>query len=337
MTRRQISIAFQTDKTPQQYIALAQLANRYDFDVVSAYCDAPYQPSFGPLLLMAPHIQRARLGPAAVSPSRVHPIDMAAESALLAQLAQGGVYLGVARGAWLQDHAMTEMAHPIQAIREAIEVVRYMLSGGSNGYHGEVYRLAKHVRAPYPLPSQEIPILIGTWGAKLCALAGEIADEVKVGGSSNPDIVPQIRHFVAEGEKNAGRAVGTVGAVLGAVTVVDEDRKQARQAARHAAALYLPVTMPLDPTVQADPDLLARLRRFAVRREFKAASNLISDDLLDRFAFSGSAADIVRQCEAIFDAGASRIEFGTPHGLRSENGIRILGEQVIPALRSYLQ
>ena len=171
-----ISIAFQTDKSPAQYIALAKLVNQYDFGVVSVYCDAPFHPSYGPLLLMAPHIQRARLGPAAVSVSRMPPIDMAADTALLAQVAPGGAYLGIARGAWLEDHGIREVERPIQAIREAVEIVQYMLSGDTGGYVGEVYRLASHVRAPYPLPDAPVPIMIGTWGPKLCAVAGEIED-----------------------------------------------------------------------------------------------------------------------------------------------------------------
>ncbi len=330
---REISIAFQTNKTPHQYVALAQLVNQYDFDAVSVYCDAPYHPSYGPLLLMAPHIHRARLGPAAVSPFRIHPIDIAAETALLSQVANGGVYLGIARGAWLADHGMAEAARPLQAIREAVEVVRYMLSGQSGGYQGEVYLLAAHVKAPYPLPKQPLPVMIGSWGAKLCALAGEIADEVKVGGSSNPEVIPHIRQLIAEGEKKAGRVSGSVGIVLGAVTVVDENREQARTAARHAAALYLPIVAPLDPTAQVEPELIERLRDHANRHELAAAARLISDDMLDRFAFSGNVADMVRQCEGLFAAGANRIEFGTPHGLNAEHGIRLLGEHVVPTLR----
>ncbi|PJF24414.1 MAG: hypothetical protein CUN53_17960, partial [Phototrophicales bacterium] len=60
--RREVSIAFQTDKTPARYVALAQQVDGYDFDRVSAYCDAPFHPSFTPLALMAPHLSRARLG-----------------------------------------------------------------------------------------------------------------------------------------------------------------------------------------------------------------------------------------------------------------------------------
>lgn len=332
MSKREISIAFQTDKTPAQYIALAQLVNQYAFDAVSVYCDAPFHPSYGPLLLMAPHIQRARIGPAAVSPARITPIDIAAETALLAQLAQGGVYVGIARGAWLGDHGIRESNQPIQVIREAIEIVRLLLSGESGGYDGQVYKIAPHVRAPYPLPQQNIPVLIGSWGKKLCALAGELADEVKIGGTANPDIVPVIQGYITTGERRAGRAPGTVGIVAGAVSVIDDDREQAREIARRAVSLYLPVVAPLDPTVHAEPELIERLQRMVNQRDAAGAARLISDDLLERFAFAGNAADIIRQAEALFAAGASRIEFGTPHGIVPETGIRILGEQVIPAL-----
>jgi 5,10-methylenetetrahydromethanopterin reductase len=63
------------------------------------------------------------------------------------------------------------------------------------------------------------------------------------------------------------------------------------------------------------------------------AGALIPDDLLDRFAFAGNPNDIIRQSEALFAAGVTRIEFGTPHGVTPIEGLRLLGERVLPALR----
>jgi 5,10-methylenetetrahydromethanopterin reductase len=259
------------------------------------------------------------------------PLDMAANIALLDDVAAGGVSLGIARGAWLAEHGLSEPAKPLQAIRECVEVVRRLL-GGEGGYYGQVYQLAEHVKAPYPLPQRPIPILIGSWGQKLCALAGEVADEVKVGGSTNPDLVPMIQGYIAGGEKVAGRKQGSVGVVMGAVTVADEDRLAARRHAKQAVALYLPVVAALDPTVQVDPDLIQRIEHFVQSGDSEAAGQLISDDLLERFAFAGNAADLIAQAERLFAAGASRVEFGTPHGLIPKEGVRILGEQVLPAL-----
>ncbi|MCB2180290.1 LLM class flavin-dependent oxidoreductase [bacterium] len=335
MSMREISLAFQTDKRAAEYIALAKLVNQYVFDGVSVYCDAPFHPSFGPLLLMAPYLDKAQLGPAAVSPYRIHPIDIAAETALLADLAQGGVYVGLARGAWLAEHGIQEPRKAIQGIREAVQIVRQMLSEGHGGFDGEVFRIDAHVRTSYPLPKEPIPIMIGTWGQKLARVAGELADEVKIGGSANPGMAAYLSEFIHQGELLAGRDPDSVRIAVGAVTVVDEDREQARQLARREVALYLPVVASLDPTVSVEPEMLARMQAFVQQQEYTAAANLISDDLLDRFAFSGGADDLIEQANALFEAGVSRIEFGTPHGISAEQGIVLIGEKVLPELKRY--
>ena len=337
MTARELSIAFQTDKRAGDYIALAKLVDDYAFDAVTVYCDAPYHPSFGPLLLMAPHINKARIGPSGIPPSRMHPLDIAAGVALLADLAPAGVYLGLVRGGWLAEHGIKELDPPITAMRETIELVRKLLAGESAGYDGKVFQIAEHVRAPYPLPTDPIPLQIGTWGPKLAALAGETADELKIGGSANPAVIPVIANYIAVGEAQASRPKGAVKIVIGAVSVVDEDREAARWMARKAVSLYMPIVSRLDPTLEIDPELMARVQAHVNAGEAEGAARLIPDDILDRFMFAGDPADIIAHCERLYAAGAQRIELGTPHGLReAATGIRLIGGKVIPGLRSFL-
>ena len=104
--------------------------------------------------------------------------------------------------------------------------------------------------------------------------------------------------------------------------------------ARRSVSLYLPIVAALDPTVNVEPEFIERLQTLSRQQDAEGAARLISDELLDKFTFSGDANDLIRQAEALFDAGATRVEFGTPHGLEPDRGIRIIGEQVIPALRS---
>ena len=96
-------------------------------------------------------------------------------------------------------------------IKEAVIIIRKLLSGELAGFNGKVFKIAEHVTAPYPIPKGEIPVLIGTWGPKTASLAGEIADEVKVGGSANPEMGQKIAKFVRKGEFNVGRNSGSVG------------------------------------------------------------------------------------------------------------------------------
>jgi 5,10-methylenetetrahydromethanopterin reductase len=98
--------------------------------------------------------------------------------------------------------------------------------------------------------------------------------------------------------------------------------------------MYLAVVAGLDPTFVLDPELVRRLRAMVAAGDDAGAGALISDDVLDRFAFSGSPDRVAFQAEAVFDAGARRVDFGTPHGLSERDGLELLCKEVLPQLRS---
>ncbi len=326
------AIAFQSDKTPAEYLALADLVDRYDFDVVSVYNDLFFQPALGALLLMAGRLRRAQLGPAALNPYTVHPLEIAGQAAVLDLVSQGRAYLGLVRGAWL-DKLAIEQTQPLATMREAALLVKHLLARREESFEGKVFRLAAGATLNYQPLRPAIPIMIGTWGQQTARMAGEVADEVKVGGSANPAMIGYLQPSIAAGLQAAGRSAGSVGICLGAVTVVDNDREAARALVRREAALYLPVVAVLDPTID-DPEWLARLKQAERRGDYDYISAQISDEMLDRFAFAGNPQDIIRQVEKLIEAGASRVEFGTPHGLYPQEGIRLLGEKVLPYFKS---
>jgi 5,10-methylenetetrahydromethanopterin reductase len=291
----ELSIAFQTDKTPADYLRLGKFVDRYGFDVVSVYNDLYFQPALGPLLHLAQVVSKARLGPAALNPFTTHPVEIAGQVAVLDQATDGRAYLGLARGAWLSDIGIVE-DRPVRRLRECIEVVRYLLAGSTEGFQGDIYRIEPGKHLLYPVRRKHVPIMLGTWGQQTARAVGHVVDEVKIGGTANPDMVRQMRQWLPP----------QVGICVGAVTVVDRDGEAARTLARREVAPYLDVVGQLDPTVAAPT--------------------------LERFAFAGTPDDIVHQVQQLRDAGASRVEFGTPHGLDPETGIRLLGEEVLPRI-----
>ena len=115
------------------------------------------------------------------------------------------------------------------------------------------------------------------------------------------------------------------------MTVIDTDREAARALARREVALYLPVVAGLDPST--DPEWLARIQAAEARRDVESIARAISDEILDRFAFAGRPEDLIRQVESIAQAGATRVEFGTPLGTDPLAAVRLLGESVLPAFR----
>ncbi len=329
---RSLSIALQSDKPPAAYGPLAVQVEELGFDMLSIYADLLYQPPVVPLALAAQATRRIALGPAALNPFTLHPVEIAGQIATLDLLSDGRAWLGLTRGAWLEDVGVRQ-DDAVGRMREAIDIVERLLAGDAAGFDGRHFRLRPGQRLRYVVRRPRVPLLVGGWGPRMLALAGERADEVKVGGSANPDVVAPVRERIAAGTRRAGREPGSVGIALGAVTVVDEDGARARELVRREMALYLPVVAPLDPTVAVDPELAARIDALVAAGDQITAGRLIPDDLLDRFAFAGTPEHIVERCEAVFAAGATRIEFGTPHGLTPEGGIRLLGERVLPALR----
>ena len=321
---RELGLGLQTDKRPGDYAPLARAAEEAGFDVVTAFNDLWFQPALPALLEIAAATSRVRVGPSCLNPFTVHPVEIAGQTAALDAASDGRAFLGLARGAWLEPLGVDQSA-PANAIREAWEIVRRLLAGDESGFAGQRFSLPAGARLLYPLRRPAVPLLVGTWAPGLAAFAGEAAAELKVGGSANPDVVPVLRERIGNPE---------VGIVLGAVTVVDEDGERARSAARREVAMYLAVVAELDPTFTPDPEVVARVRALVGAGDHEGAGALISDDVLDRFAFAGTPAQIAEHAEAVFAAGARRVDFGTPHGIDERHGVELLCRDVLPRLRT---
>jgi 5,10-methylenetetrahydromethanopterin reductase len=301
--RFELGLGLQSDKRPEEYEALARRAEAAGIDVLTVFHDLLFQPAIGPLLLMARVTERVRLGPAALNPFTLHPVELAGQAATLDLVSHGRAYLGVARGAWLEGLGLEE-DRPLTALREAVEIVHRLFAGDRSGFAGSRFRLDSGLGFNYEPFRRDLPLLIGTWGQKTAHWAGTVAREVKLGGSANPDMVRLLREWIDDDD---------VGLVVGAVTVVDEDGDRARERARRELELYLPVVARLDPT------LAQRDRR---------------EPPLDRFAIAGTPEQVARKILELADAGATRVELGTPQGLTTAGGIELVCDRVLPLLRA---
>ncbi len=332
MSHQSISIAFQTDKPIAAYGPLAKTAEDYGFDGVTVYNDLLYQPAWLPLLEMARHTRQIRLGPAAVNPFTCHPLNIAGNISLIDETAQGRAYLGLARGGWLEFLGI-EPARPITALREGFECVRHLLQGSTEPYGGQTFSLAGGDTLRWEVYRDDIPFLLGTWGPKTIRACIQHIGEVKIGGTANPDVIPQIRTAIDNAAAEVGRDPAEVKIVVGAVTVVDRDGPAAKALARREAALYLSIIATLDHSLKIEPELLERINQATAEYDFERVGAYISDDLLRRLAFAGTPDEVTEQTVALFEAGADRVEFGTPHGLTTAQGVRLLGERVLSALQ----
>ncbi len=251
---------------------LVRRAEAAGFDVISVFHDLLFQPSIYPLLLIAGATERVRIGPAALNPSTLHPVELAGQAAALDLASGGRAYLGLVAGAWLDRLGLDER-RPVQRMREAVEIVRRLHSGDRSGFTGELYELAPGAGLEYTPERTRIPLMIGTWKPRMAALAGETADEVKIGGCANPEMVLLMREWIGNDDDVVGR---------------------------------------LDPTLEL------------------AAGDPVP---LDRFVIAGTPEEVAAHAQRLLDAGAGRVEFGTPQGLSTPGGVALLCDRVLPLLR----
>lgn len=299
----ELGLGLQTNLDADGYVRIARLAEESGLDVISVFQDLGYQPAIVALTLVAQATERIRLGPAALNPWTIHPFEIAAQIAALDAVSGGRAYLGLAQGAWLDEIGL-QGERSLAGMREAIEVVRRVLRGDGSGFSGERFQLRPGRTLRFEHPRADVPLMLGTWRPRMAALAGELANEVKIGGCANPDMVRVMRGWIGNDE---------VDVVVGAVTAIDEDGDVARDLARRAVGLYLPVVAGLDATLALGPD----------------------DPIpIDAFVVAGTPDDVVRKVRSLAEAGATRIEFGPPLGRTAENGLRLLAQDVLPALRT---
>jgi len=297
---RELGIGLRTDQEPAAYEEIAVRAEEAGIDVLSVFHDLLYQPAIGPLLLMARVTERIRLGPAALNPFTLHPYEIAGQIAMLDAVSGGRAYLGLAKGAWLEKLGLAE-ERPLAALREAVAVIGALLGGDDSGFEGERFTLAPGTRLAYEPVRATVPLLIGTWGPETARWAGTVADEVKVGGTANADLLPLVRGWI----DNPG-----VKLVTGCVTVVDEDGAWAREHARSVVGPYVDVVGRHDPTLEAG-----------------------AEPPLERFCIAGTPEEVAARVRELWDAGADRVELGTPQGRTTLGGLELICERVLPLVR----
>jgi len=141
--------------------------------VISVFHDLLFQPAIFPLLVIAGATERVRLGPAALNPSTLHPVELAGQAAALDLASGGRAYLGLVTGAWLDRLGLDGRA-PVARMREAVEIVRRLFDGDRSGFAGSHFSLAPGVGFEYePLrPRDELVTIFQNCGRHAVVLHG---------------------------------------------------------------------------------------------------------------------------------------------------------------------
>jgi 5,10-methylenetetrahydromethanopterin reductase len=234
-----------------------------------------------------------------------HPGLTAAALATMDELSNGRAIMGIGGGLEQPAYWADSRPHPLQAVRETIEICRGMWRGEEVNLEGRVLRV-RGAKLQFVAPRPNLRVLLAARGTRMLELAGELADIVHLASFFvNVDHHHENLAAVQRGAARAGRATGSFEIDISMPCSIFPDRGAARLAARRPAAQGILWTAAAERYSRDRKDWV-RPKQFRVPEEIveelstrwdfwtqpqfsRELANLITDEILDEFALAGTA------------------------------------------------
>jgi 5,10-methylenetetrahydromethanopterin reductase len=284
--------------------------------------------------LMATQTSRLRIGWGIISPFTRHPVQAAMDARVVQEAAGPGRFLlGFGTSKIFLNNAKLQTRRTLAPMRDAVAIVRGVLSGDEFRYDGEAWSadvpaLNGAAEAPREVP----PVYVAATAPKMQALAGEIADGCLTPSITTPAFVRYTRGNVARDDVDIGCTI---------VASIGEDRDEGRDGAREIAAMYLANKV---QNIKGAADTLLQLAEIeqdeirpvadAMERGGRlAAKELVTDELLDKCKpIAGTPSDCIEAIEEYRDAGCTHVMLEL-WGRKRHEQLRLFGKKVVPHFR----
>jgi probable F420-dependent oxidoreductase len=244
-----------------------------------------------------------RLGTAVIPVYTRSPSVMAAGAGSVAQMAAGRFVLGIGASSEtiVERWGGVPFRRPLTRMRETTQVVRTMLNGGRVAFHGKVLDV-DGFRLVSP-PPEPVPIYLAALMPPMLELAGEIADGVIL-NLMPVDAVPRMLEHVRRGASRAGRDADALEIVARFQTIVTDDPESARRAVRQMLGPYFATTVYNRFAGWCGfPDEATAISKAWLAKDRAANLAAVSDDMIDRIAVIGTAAECRARLQQFADAG----------------------------------
>jgi probable F420-dependent oxidoreductase len=272
--------------------AIARAAEAMGFDAI--WNGEKQHEAILPLPLVAEHTQRIHFGTAIAVAFARSPMVLAHAAWDLAAQSGGRFILGL--GTQVKAHIERRFGMtwgpPAPRLREMILALRAIWDCWQNGaplkFRGEYYKLTLMTPFfnPGPIPTPRVPIFIAGVNAKMCQLAGELADGFLV----HPyHTVKYLREVVLPAIETGAAKTGRVRSdvqVCGSAFIITNDAE--RESVRSQVAFYAST-----PSYRGVSEchgwgeISERLSFLAARGKWNEMPSQISDEMLDAFALIG--------------------------------------------------
>ena len=276
-----------------------------------------------PLALAATSTSRVTLEPRVAIAFPRSPMVFAYAAMDLQNLSGGRFRLGL--GTQVKGHIerrfSTEWTAPGPRLREYVQSLHAIWDAWQDGsrlsYHGEHYNFSLMTPFFSPGPSElpKPPVFVSAVNAYNCRVAGEVCDGISLHPLMSPEFLKQrILPPIADGASRVGRdakdinLTGSGFIITGPNSSVIDERKYAvrRQIAFYSSTrTYFTVL-----ETHGFEDVGVRLHEMSLKGQWDEMTNLITDDILEKFAVIAEYGDVAAAVKERYDGVLNEVVFG---------------------------
>ena len=308
-----VGLCFDGFYSIQEMIELARLADEIGMDSIWMSDHLCFRDSLTTSMALLASTRKIKVAPAPMSPYSRSVIISAMSVATLDEFAPGRVIAspGTGNAAALKE-AGIESPHPLQTMREYVEVLRRLLKGETVQYRGKIIQI-NGAKMGF-VPAVTIPMYITAVRSRMLQLGGEIGDGVLLSAGCAPAYIQKCVGDIGRGAEKAGKKLKDVH-VAGFVTAsVADDPREAIEANKMFLAYIFRNTHHAENISlgggKVDQEALAAA---VAKRDWEAAKRFISDEVVFAHSVAGTPAECRRQLER-FTTGGLNLPVVLPMG-----------------------
>jgi 5,10-methylenetetrahydromethanopterin reductase len=306
------ALYLQDDCSLRDSIKYVQYAEMHGFEAVWQAENRLARDATIPMAAYAAVTTRIKIGSGVMNHWTRNPATIAATFLTLDDLAPDRIICGL--GTWWEPLAQkvgVNRSRPLLAMREVVTVVRALLARQRVTYRGEFVQLDDvMLDVVYGRKEpRQVPIYIGATGAKMAALAGEIADGLLLNFLVSPGYNQGVMEELERGLRQAGRTFKDIDRPQLIVCSVDRNREKAINMARRLVTLYLvqqPGVMRASGVRQELIDEVSQVLGWSPSDEqIEDAMGLVPDHVVQLVTACGSPDEVRKKVLEYFASGAT--------------------------------
>ncbi|MFQ6135427.1 MAG: 5,10-methylenetetrahydromethanopterin reductase [Nitrososphaerales archaeon] len=281
------------------------------------------------LTAVAYSTERILIGPGVTNPYLIHPVATAQILSSINEVAPSRVVCGLGAGDESNLRRVgVKQVKPVAAVREAVQIIRTILTGDTVDIDGEVFKISNE-RFGFP-KADRLPILIGAQGDRMLRLAGEVGDGVIVNAADPVECERAIKIVRRSGE-DAGRSMeGFEWAAAMPFSIAEEADDALKPLLPKVAVVAAGCDASVLERLEISLEDRERVREAVLRDDYDEMVRSVTQEMIDSLSIAGTPDTCIEKIGRLVKAGVTLMVLAPPLGPGIDEAIDMVAIEVLP-------